>query len=108
MTLKVWKKKCQRAADLVDISVVFYDENEAGMDDAYEDDGNLHVIRLSTRACFDVGNGQALSGVDQNINTKRVMAEIGLGKSVTDRVLVEEEGPEDDEPGHCPHCGREY
>ena len=108
MTAKAFRKKCEVAFSAIDSDPLYFEDEEME-DDAFEDDGCLHVRVNCLRACFDVSNGQSLSGREQNIRTRAVMESLGLVKKfepLTGRVLVDESEPDDD--SCCPTCGREY
>jgi len=102
---KAFKAKCERVAELTDVDLVLYEDSGAGVDDAFEDDGNLHIHKGGARACFDVGGGQELSGERQNERTRAVLTALGMTKEITGRVLADEDDGDSDE---CPHCGRSY
>ena len=86
MKITRFQKRCEQVAEKLGLEVIFFEDTNKP--DQFEDDGTLHVQNGSLRACFDVSNGQALSGADQNSKTRLVMAELKL--RITDRVLVGE------------------
>lgn len=101
--LTAFEKKCQQAADDLDIPVMFFEDDRPK--DQFEDDGNLHIIGgQGLRACFDVGQCQVLEGADQNKRTLAVLDRLGL--KVTDDVLVSEAEDQDEDDDYCDHCGR--
>ena len=76
-------------------------------DDAFEDDGCLHIIRKGIRACFDVGDCQLLKPREQNENAQEVLDYLKLDDFDHKRVFIEEPEEEDDEEDEiCPHCGQ--
>ncbi len=91
MTGKQFRTKCLEVASLLNLEVDFFDENER-LNDAFEDDGALHIQHGLLRACFDVSNDRAWQ---QNENTEAIMAELNL--VVTDRVLVDDDSDNDED-----------
>lgn len=76
---------CERVADQLDIELIDV-FNDGGSPSAFEDDGVLHVIEGTERACFDVGDCQRLSPSKQNARTRKVMKL--LGRHMTEEVLA--------------------
>jgi len=112
MTEKTFRKRCNLAFSLIGAEPLYFNDGDSREDDAFEDDGSLHVRRNGLRACFDVSNGQSLDAAKQNAMTRLVMEALGLAKRdqpLPGRVAVEV--PEEKEYGDedcCPHCGKEY
>lgn len=88
-----FKTLCEQTAEVVGIEVTFYDEDEA-LNDAFEDDGTLHVQNGLLRACFDVSNSQNDRPSVQNEKTEEVLRLLGLEPS--SRTLVKDEEDEDE------------
>ena len=104
--LTSWQKKCIKVGEKHDIEVTFFHDNDNGKLNAYIDDGTLHVEKPGEqRACFDVGNGQSLSGKQQNDRTKAILTDLRLKRLITDRVLESEVEMDEEE---CPACGRRF
>jgi hypothetical protein len=101
VTKEAFIQRCERVAENMGVEVVFFKGD--GFERQFEDDGCLHIVRASTRACFDVSNGQNGSGEAQNAKTREVMRALGMTKLIGDSVLVDER---DDDADVCPHCGR--
>jgi len=97
-----FERDCAKVAETTGISVNFFGAPKGQKQSFYEDDGSLHLHKRGGWACFDVGNGQSLSGKEQNERTRKIMEALGL--PITDRVLVDE--TEDEEDDECPCCGR--
>lgn len=93
MTSEDFKTTCTEVAQRLDLGEVLFFEESERSNDAFHDDGTLHVQHGFLRACFDVSNGQDLSGWQQNENTEAVMNALGL--AVTSRVLVDDSGEGD-------------
>ena len=82
------------------------DWEEAGDDDAYEGDGNLHVRRYGLHVVF--GLNQDL-GKWSNEKTRLILAELGMKKRIGKRTLVEEECEACDGNGMViGSCGHEH
>lgn len=95
MNSKEFQTKCEKIAEDTGVDVIFCNEEKIRTD-AFEDDGNLHVQQGGKlRACFDVSNGQCLSGHKQNENTQIIMEALGL--TVSDRTLVDNYDEDDEE-----------
>jgi hypothetical protein len=58
-------------------------------DDAFEDDGSLHIRRRGERACFNVSHDQSDSGSEQNRATREILGKLGI--PVTARCLTDRE-----------------
>jgi len=97
---------CKEASEKTGVEVCFFGNDGKAKTSFYEDDGNLHLFKGKGWACFDVGQGQRLSGKEQNIRTRAVMTVLGLENYINDRVLVDE--TEDDDEDECPCCGRSH
>ncbi len=95
--------ECEALSEKTGIYVMFFEDKDAQK--PVEDDGNLHITKRGLRACFDVGNGQSLSGKDQNENTRTILKALGMEDAINDRTLVDETD-EDEENECCEHCGR--
>lgn len=74
-----------------ELAVNFWpDESKAS---EYHDDGALHVVRRGVRAAFRLGTDDT-SNREMNRLTRAILSDLKI--PVTDRVLVEESGDEDD------------
>lgn len=93
---------CQEVSDKTRISVSFIRE-KSGKTNVHEDDGTLHVTKGSIRACFDVGEGQRLSGKEQNARAKELLKALNMESYATKAAFTDEYEEEDNV---CPHCGR--
>lgn len=81
-------------------------------DDAFEDDGNLHVVKYGLHVVFSLNQDD---GKWSNEKTREILAALGMKKLIGKRTLVEEEcetcegtGVYDASCGHehnCEHCG---
>jgi hypothetical protein len=100
-----FERDCRAVAEETGIEVDFF-YNEKGSD-CYEDDGNLHIHKSGMRAVFNVGHNGDLPGAEQNERTRKVLNALGMGKKISDRVLVTEEAEEDDDDV-CGECGRPW
>lgn len=88
-----FERLCRDVAESTGIDVLFFEDKRPA--DTFEDDGTLHVMYRGLRAVFDVGSGQSLTGEEQNARTRMILEK--LDRPVTDRVLVEETGDDDEE-----------
>lgn len=97
-----FRNKCEKAARMSGVDdPVFYPDNFIATE--YYDDGNLHIRQFGLRAVFGL-NADA-PAKQQNETTRRIMGALNMKRKITDRVLVKEDG--DDEDGEeCPHCGQ--
>lgn len=87
---------------------------ESEPDDAYEDDGNLHVVRYGLHVVFGLNQD---NGKWSNEKTREILAALGMKKRIGKRTLVEEECEECDGSGYvtcsehgehsCSDCGGE-
>lgn len=100
-----FERQCVKASEATDVEVHFPRIAGERHQEPFEDDGYLHVMKGKERACFDVGGGQSLCGKQQNERARAVLTALGMARKITPRVLVEE-ADDEDEDGHCPHCGR--
>lgn len=66
-------------------------------DDAYEDDGALHVTRHGLHVVF--GFGQDTPGVEANEKIRSILSMLGMKRRIGARTLVEEECEECDGDG---------
>jgi hypothetical protein len=95
-----FRSQCESVASNLGYELNWFDDvNRAN--NAFHDDGCLHIVRRGERACFDVSHGQSDSGLEQNRATREILGKLKL--PVTDRCLTDED---DDEDECCPHCGR--
>jgi hypothetical protein len=94
-----FERKCEKVAEATGVAVYFPRIPGEKYQAPFEDDGCLHIMHKSERACF--GIGQDLSGQEQNERIRAVMT--AMGKRITERVLVDEEDDEDEET--CEYCG---
>lgn len=94
--------KCKRIADelLSDEPMTW---PEKGEDDAYHDDGTLHVRRYGIHVAF--GLREDTPGDLVNEQTRKIMAALGMKRKISERVLVEEECETCDGEGYvtCEH-----
>lgn len=89
-----FRRKCEKAAEKADSDAVGFSvdvdfDSDSRSDDAYEDDGCLHVRRFGLRAMFSIG--QDTPGVKANAATRTIMAAVGMKRKIGKRVLVQEE-----------------
>lgn len=99
-----FRQKCERVADKVGIEVYF--DSDKREDDAFEDDGCLHIRRHQLRAMF--GIGEDTPGEKANEMVREIMEAVGLKRKIGKRVLVEEECETCNGDGEteCSCCGR--
>lgn len=67
-------------------------------DDAYEDDGNLHVIKNRLHVVF--GFGQDTPGREANEKIRAILTMLGIKRRIGDRTLVDEECEDCDGEGY--------
>lgn len=60
-------------------------------DDAYEDDGVLHVTKHGLHVVFGVSDGESLPGTEVNERIRTILSQLGMKKRIGARTLVEEE-----------------
>lgn len=79
----------------VAVSRKVLDEQDVGFyvekrpDDAFEDDGTLHVIKYGIRAVFSIG--QDTPGRESNEKTRAILAALGMKRKIGKNTLVAEE-----------------
>lgn len=106
-----FRRQCERASETTGVTVWF--DQDRREDDAFEDDGCLHVRRFQLHAYF--GIGQDAPGQQANEWTRTIMSTVGLKRKIGKRVLVEEECEECEGDGYttcdqggehpCGNCG---
>lgn len=84
-----FRRKAERAADQVGLDVDHEWQVDSMADDAYEDDGCLHIERHGLHLA--IGFGQDTAGATANKQIRAIMAAVGLKRKIGKRVLVEEE-----------------
>ena len=89
-----FRRKCEAAAakadrDAVGFSVDVDFDADVREDDAFEDDGCLHVRRYGLRAMFSIG--QDTRGEDANAAIRTILSEVGMKRKIGKRTLVTEE-----------------
>lgn len=79
-----------------DIAVEWEAKDEK--DDAFEDDGNLHVTKHGLHVVF--GFGQDTPGKEANEKIRAILSALGMKRRIGERTLVEEECEECDGEGY--------
>lgn len=76
-------------------------------DDAYEDDGNLHVTRHGLHVVFGLNQN---NGKWSNEKAREILAALGMKKKIGKRTLVSEECEACDGSGYgtCNECSHEH
>lgn len=84
-----FRNKAERVSEKVlgDSVSMFFETNKP--DDAFEDDGALFVTKYGLQAVF--GIGQDTPGRDANNRMREILADLGMKRFISDRVLVEVE-----------------
>lgn len=93
---RAWQLKCEKVSDqILDDEPLFFTIDEA--DDAFEDDGCLHVTKHGLRAVF--GIGEDTPGKSANEKIRAILTALGMKRKISKRSLVEEECEECDSTG---------
>lgn len=109
-----FRRKCERASEKVEDAVdgisadVDFDTDSREGDDAFEDDGCLHIRRHGLHAMFSIG--QDTPGAKANAATRIIMEAVGMKRKIGKRVLVTEECETCDGSGYtnCETCSHEH
>lgn len=83
--LSKFQQQCINVSEETGIGVTLYHDERGEKDDAFEDDGTLHIRKRGIRACFNV---VASSSLEQNDDTREIMGLLRL--EVSDSVLADE------------------
>lgn len=103
-----FRRKAALAAEKIGLDVDLEWQVKSMVDDAYEDDGNLHIERHGLHLA--IGFGQDSPGKHTNEQIRAIMSAVGLKRKIGKRVLVEEECETCDGDGYitCGECSSEH
>ena len=96
---KAWIEAAELASKNAGVELSWYDDDRK--DDAFHDDGTLHVLIHKKRACFSLGQDTPAHKV--NRQTKAILESLNMPELYSDRTTTDVNS---DEGEHCPHCGR--
>lgn len=93
-----FRRKAQKAAESVGLDADHEWQTKSMEDDAYEDDGCLHIERHGLHLA--IGFGEDTRGERANEQIRTILSAVGLKRKIGKRTLVAEECDECDGDGY--------